>query len=153
MLNTYAPAQRPRGSPDDFLARLFERTDARHRASRRNLEAILRSQPEFWRELHGVSRRLGTDPAWLLNVMACESLFDPDARNPLPGQTASGLLQIIERTARRLGTTTEAIRRMSPTDQLRLVEKYLEPFKGRLNTLPNVYMAVFRGSVVEGGDW
>jgi hypothetical protein len=36
-------------------------------------------------------------------------------------------------------------------DQLRLVERYLEPFKGRLKSLPDVYMAVFRGSVVDGG--
>jgi hypothetical protein len=41
---------------------------------------------------------------------------------------------------------------MSPLDQLRLVEDYLEPFKGRLKALPDVYTAVFRGSVVEGGD-
>ncbi|MGH9754597.1 MAG: transglycosylase SLT domain-containing protein [Blastocatellia bacterium] len=151
-LNTAAPAQRRQTAPDDYLPRLFKRADARHRSARRNLAAILRAQPEFWREIQAVAGRLGTDPAWLLNVMAFESLFDPDARNPLPGQTASGLLQIIEGTARRLGTTTEAIRRMSPVDQLRLVERYLEPFKGRLNTLPDVYMAVFRGSIIEGGD-
>jgi hypothetical protein len=41
---------------------------------------------------------------------------------------------------------------MSPLDQLRLVEKYLQAFKGRLKTLPDLYMAVFRGSIVEGGD-
>jgi transglycosylase-like protein with SLT domain len=152
VLNASAPAQRRQTSPGDYLERLFDRTGAKHRNARRNLEAILRAQPEFLGELQAVAGRLKTDPAWLLNVMACESLFDPDARNPLPGQTASGLLQIIEGTARRLGTTTEAIRRMSPVNQLRLVEKYLEPFKGRLNTLPNVYMAVFRGSIVEGDD-
>ncbi len=147
-----APAQRRRDVTDDVLPRVFERAEARHRSARRRLAAILRSQPEFWRELHAVAERLQTQPAWLLNVMATESLFNPAARNPLPGQTASGLLQFIESTARRLGTTTEAIRRMSPLEQLRLVERYLEPFKGRLSALPNVYMAVFRGSIVDGGD-
>src|SRR5262245_4397458 len=151
-LNTSAPAQRRSPSAKDYLLRLFESSEARHRSSRRNLEAILRNQPEFWRELHAVAGRLKTEPAWLLNVMAFESLFDPGARNPLPGQTASGLLQIIEGTARRLGTTTESIRRMSPLDQLRFVERYLDPFRGRLNTLPDVYMAVLRGSIIEGGD-
>jgi hypothetical protein len=151
-LNMAALAQRPQTTQSDYLLRLFNRADARHQRSRRNLEAILRAQPGFWQELQAVAGRLGTEPAWLLNVMACESLFDPDARNPLPGQTASGLLQIIGRTARRLGTTTKAIRRMSPLDQLRLVEKYLEPFRGRLSTLPDVYMAVFRGSIVEGDN-
>ena len=147
-----APAQAQRESSGDFVLRLFERSDDKFRSARRNLEAILRSQPEFWRELHAVAARLGTDPAWLLNVLAYESLFDPAARNQLPGQTASGLLQIIEETARSLGTTTNAIRRMSPLEQLRLVERYLTPFRGRLDSLADVYLAVFRGVVIEGGD-
>jgi hypothetical protein len=40
---------------------------------------------------------------------------------------------------------------MSPLDQLRLVERYLYPFRGRLKTLPDVYMAVLRGSIIDGG--
>jgi len=151
-LGSSAPAQARRDSSADFLLRLFERADDKHRSARRNLEAILRAQPEFWRELQAVAARLRTDPAWLLNVLAYESLFDPAARNPLPGQTASGLLQIIEETARSLGTTTKAIRRMSPLEQLRLVERYLTPFRGRLDSLADVYLAVFRGVVIEGGE-
>ena len=151
LLSAPAQAQDPGTSPEDYLFRLFQRTDARHRVSRRNLESILRDQPEFWPRLQAVAARLRTEPAWLLNVMAYESLFEPDARNPLEGQTASGLLQIIEKTARRLGVNTDAIRRMSAVEQLGLVEKYLEPFVGRLNTLSDVYMAVFRGSIAQGG--
>jgi hypothetical protein len=152
LLNIFALAQRRHEARDDYFLRLLRRADARHLRARRNLEAIVRNQPNFLQELQGVAGRLGTDPAWLLNVMAVESLFIPGARNPLPGQTASGLLQIIESTARRLGTTTRAIRKMNPVEQLYLVERYLEPFKGRLNTLADVYMAVFRGSIIEGGD-
>ena len=136
----------------DQLSRLFARTEAKHQSSLRNLTEILRSQPRFWTELQAVAERLQTQPAWLLNVMASESLFNPAARNPLPGQTASGLLQFIEATARRMGTTTEVIRRMSPAEQLRLVERYLTPFRGRLNSLADVYLAVFRGAVIDGGD-
>jgi len=147
-----AAGAQDRQAAEDQLLRLFARNEAKYHSARRNLAEILRGQPNFWIELQAVASRLQTQPAWLLNVMASESLFNPAARNPLPGQTASGLLQFIEATARRMGTTTEAIRRMSPLDQLRLVERYLEPFKGRLNTLPDVYMAVFRGSIVEGGD-
>jgi hypothetical protein len=134
------------------LSRLFARTEAKHRNSRRNLTEILRSQPQFWIELRAVAERLQTQPAWLLNVMASESMFNPTARNGFPGQTASGLLQFIEATARRMGTTTEAIRRMSPAEQLRLVERYLTPFRGRLNSLADFYLAVFRGVVIDGGD-
>ena len=149
-----ANAQNVQNTPmaDDQLSRLFARTEAKHRSARRNLTEILRSQPRFWIELQAVAERLQTQPAWLLNVMASESLFNPAARNPLPGQTASGLLQFIESTARRMGTTTEAIRRMNPVEQLRLVERYLTPFRGHLNNLADVYLAVFRGVVIEGGD-
>jgi len=136
----------------DQLSRLFTRTEAKHRCSRRNLTEILRSQPRFWVELQAVAERLQTQPAWLLNVMASESLFNPAARNSLPGQTASGPLQFIEATARRLGTTTDAIRRTNPVEQLRLIERYLTPFRGRLNSLADVYLAVFRGIVIEGED-
>jgi hypothetical protein len=79
-------------------------------------------------------------------------LFNPAARNGLPGQTATGLLQFIEDTAQGMGTTTEAIRRMRPVEQLRLVERYLSPFRGSLNSLADVYSAVFRGFITKGGD-
>jgi len=131
---------------------MIARSEAKHARSRQNLVKILRDQPNFWIELQAIAKRLKTDPAWLLNVMASESLFNPAAHNGLPGQTASGLLQFIESTAQSMGTTTDAIRRMSPVEQLRLVERYLTPFRGRLNGLADVYMAVFRGFIVEGGD-
>jgi len=137
---------------NDRMLQMIALSEAKHIASRRNLTRILQDQPQFWAELQAVAGRLKTEPAWLLNVMASESLFNPTARNGLPGQTASGLLQFIEGTAQRLGTTTEAIRRMSPIEQLRLVERYLMPFSGRLNSLADLYLAVFRGLIVEGGD-
>ena len=137
---------------NDRALRMIARSEAKHARSRQNLIEILRDQPNFWIELREISKRLKTEPAWLLNVMASESLFNPAARNGLPGQTAIGLLQFIENTAQSMGTTTKAIRRMSPVEQLRLVEKYLSPFRGRLNSLSDVYSAVFRGFIVEGGD-
>ena len=138
--------------PNDRVMQMIARSEAKHARSRENLIKILRDHPKFGIELQAIAKRLETDPAWLLNVMASESLFNPTARNGLPGQTASGLLQFIESTAQRLGTTTEAIRRMDPVEQLRLVEKYLTPFRGRLNSLADVYLAVFRGFIIEGGD-
>jgi len=136
---------------NDRALQVIARSEAKHLRSRQNLSKILRDQPNFWIELQAIAKRLKTEPAWLLNVMASESLFNPTARNGLPGQTATGLLQFIEKTAQRMGTTTEAVRRMSPVEQLRLVEIYLTPFRGRLNSLADVYLAVFRGFIVEGG--
>lgn len=133
------------------FVRLLARTEARARGARYNFERLLASYPAFLPELRAAASRLGTNPDWLLNVIACESSFIPSARNPLPGQTATGLLQFIERTAQRMGTTTSSIRRMSPVEQLRLVERYLAPFRGRLNSLADVYAAVFRGFIPKGG--
>ena len=86
--------------PNDRAMQIIARHEAKHFRSRQNLTRILRDQPDFWTELQAIAKRLKTEPAWLLNVMASESLFDPTARNGLPGQTATGLLQFIEKTAR-----------------------------------------------------
>lgn len=133
------------------LTRLLARTEARHQGARLNFVRMLGDYPDFLSELQAVAARLETRPEWLLNVMACESSFIPSARNRQPGQTASGLMQIIESTARGLGTTTAEIRRMNPIGQLQLVEKYFAPFRGRLGTLADVYLAAFRGFAIEGG--
>ena len=116
-----------------------------------NFERLLSQHPEFLPELRDVAARIETRPEWLLNVIASESSFIPSVRNRLPRQTASGLLQIIEDTAAGLGTTTAAIRRMNAVEQLRLIEKFFTPFRGKLNSLGDVYLAVFRGVVVAGG--
>ena len=150
-LFTASPAHAQDVNAHHQLTRLLARTEARHRGARLNFERLYGQYPDFLPELQMVAARLGTRPEWLLNVMACESAFIPSARNGLPGQTASGLVQIIESTARGLGTTTAAIRRMNPTQQLQLVEKYFAPFRGRLGTLADVYLAAFRGFAMAGG--
>lgn len=133
------------------LIRSSARTEARARVARANFERLLNEHPEFLPELQRVAARLETRPEWLLNVMASESSFVPSVRNPLPRQTASELLQIIEGTATVLGTTTSAIRRMNAVEQVRLIEKYFMPFRGKLKSLGDVYLAVFRGIIIESG--
>jgi transglycosylase-like protein with SLT domain len=150
MIATTASAQEKLSN--NHVRQMIARSEVKHQRSRQNLIRILRDQPNFWIELQAIARQLKTEPAWLLNVMASESLFDHTARNRLSGQTATGLLQFIESTAKNLGTTTETIRQMSPVEQLRLVERYLTPFRGRLNSLADVYLAVFRGFIIKGGD-
>ena len=141
-------AQRP--APPQ-LARLTAKTETRARGARSNFERLLNQYPEFLPELQRVAARLGTRHEWLLNVIASESSFIASARNPLPGQTASGLIQIIEQTAAGMGTTTAAIRQMNPVEQLRLVERFFSPFRGQLNSQGDVYLAAFRGFIMAGG--
>src|ERR1700741_3066539 len=110
LMTTLVASAQDKG-PQRRTLRIITHSDAKHVRSRQNLIKILRDQPNFWTELQAIAKRLDTESAWLLNVMASESLFNPKARNGLPGQTAAGLLQFIESTARDMGTSTRAIRR------------------------------------------
>lgn len=89
------------------------------------------------------------DPSVLLAVMSIETAgtFNPATRNPGKGQTATGLIQMIERTARALGTTTADLAQMSNVTQLRWVERYFRrygPKKPLVSMRPvDTYLVVF----------
>ncbi len=83
---------------------------------------------------------LDIDPYALANVINHESGFNPAAKNP--NSSASGLIQFMEKTARRLGTTTAHIRSLGALDQMQYVRAYFEPF-GPLRSKHSVAMAVF----------
>ncbi len=69
----------------------------------------------------------------IVSVMQHESGLNPAAKNPAKGQSASGLLQIIESTAKELGTSTADILNMSAVQQLEVVEKYYKLYFSRLS--------------------
>jgi len=79
----------------------------------------------------------------LMTVMAFESggTFSASVKNAA-GSGAVGLIQFMPATARAMGTTTEALAALSPVSQLDYVERYLAPFKTRLKTLSDLYMAI-----------
>lgn len=87
-----------------------------------------------------IANDLGTDPNYLMAVMSFESKFDPAARNPYSG--ATGLIQFMPETAKKHGTSTDALAHMSAEQQLDYVVAYFAPYKGKLKTLEDVYMAV-----------
>ncbi|GGI87268.1 transglycosylase SLT domain-containing protein [Deinococcus wulumuqiensis] len=100
--------------------------------------------------LTGVAERLGIDPQALLAVAFKESALNPAAVNKASG--ASGLIQFLPSTARGLGTTAEAVRRMSPTEQAPYIERYLREAGVRPGaSLEQVYAAVFAGSASKTG--
>lgn len=86
---------------------------------------------------------LGCDVNHLMCVIAFESgrTFRPDVRNAA-GSGATGLIQFMPSTAKGLGTSTDELAAMTAEDQIRYVYKYLLPYKGRMQTLADVYMAV-----------
>lgn len=99
--------------------------------------------PQFRVKVAGVAARLGMQPDDLLRIMSFETggTFDPSVKNRA-GSGATGLIQFMPETAKSLGTTTEALSRMTPEEQLDYVEKYLAPYTGKLGTLQDAYMAV-----------
>lgn len=80
---------------------------------------------------------------WLMSCMAFESggTFRSDIKNAA-GSNATGLIQFMPTTAGILGTTTQELAAMSPERQLDYVERYFKPYKNRLTSLEDVYMAI-----------
>ena len=99
--------------------------------------------PEFRAKVRLISGRLGCAPDDLMACMAWESAcsFSPSKRN-MAGSGAVGLIQFMPDTAAKLGTSTAALAAMLPEQQLDWVEKYFQPYKGRLATLADLYMAI-----------
>lgn len=75
-----------------------------------------------------MARRLALNPDAIAAVMALESGVNAQAFNPDGG--ATGLIQFMPATAKRLGTTTEALRAMNATAQLKYVELFFRGAPG-----------------------
>lgn len=106
--------------------------------------------PAFLREVEAIAQRIGTQPEYLLAVMSFETggTFSPGVRNAA-GSGATGLIQFMPGTARGLGTSTEALARMSAEEQLQYVERYFAGSNpGDLATLEGLYTKVLYGSPV-----
>jgi len=110
--------------------------------------------PAFRAELVRVSDRLGVDPSALAAVISFETggTFSASIRNP--HSSAVGLIQFMEQTAERLGTSTDVLAAMSAIEQLAYVETYLRlAAGGRLLFSPtDLYMAVFAPSAIGRPD-
>lgn len=108
--------------------------------------------PTFTAKANEVATRLGMNPQDLLRIIGFETggTFDPAVKNRA-GSGATGLIQFTEQTAKALGTTTEALAQMTPEEQLDYVEKYLAPYKGKLGSLKDAYLAVFKPAAIGQG--
>lgn len=80
---------------------------------------------------------------WLMACMAWETgeRFSSSIRN-MAGSGATGLIQFMPATARGLGTTTDELAKMDEIQQLDYVYRYFLPYRGRLNSLADTYMAI-----------
>ena len=108
--------------------------------------------PQFRERLRDIAADIGTDPSWLMACMAFETgrTFSPAVRNP--SSSATGLIQFMAQTARDLGTTVDDLARMTAEDQLEYVHRYFKPFRGRLGSLGDCYMAILWPAAVGRPD-
>jgi hypothetical protein len=98
--------------------------------------------PEEREKVRNIAANIGASPSHLMACMAFETgrSFAPWCRNP--GSSATGLIQFMESTAQGLGTSTAALAGMTVLQQLDYVWDYFKPFRGRLGSLADVYMAI-----------
>lgn len=98
---------------------------------------------EFRKRVFEISQELGINPDYLMACMAFESAetFSPSIKNAA-GSGATGLIQFMPSTAKGLGTSTAALANMTALQQLEYVHAYFWPYRGRLKTLGDVYMAI-----------
>lgn len=97
-----------------------------------------------------VARNINADPVELLTLMSFESsgTFSPSIRGPyVPGRgRAVGLIQFMPDVAVELGTSAEALERMSRTEQMDFVEKYFKKRGFVGGGIQQLYSTVFAGN-------
>lgn len=85
-------------------------------------------EPDFQAELNNI---LGQNPNIkkkdIYQIIKGESNYNPAAKNP--DSSATGLFQFIESTAKNLGTTTDEISKMTPTQQIKLYGRYIGNYR------------------------
>ena len=118
-------------------------------------EKITDNKPQFIQRVIEIAAALGTNPNWLMAVMNTESGLNHKAQNttyPLYNGPATGLIQFTPDTALSLGTNINALKAMTNVKQLDYVYEYYEPYKGRLNSYFDAYMAVFFPAAINKPD-
>lgn len=117
----------------------------------RGVIGIEHTSLDFRKKIVEICDELGLRPLYLMAVMSFETggTFDPRTRNRLSG--ATGLIQFMEMIARKLKTTTAALAEMSAEQQLDFVREYFLPYKNRLRTLEDTYMAVLWPAAIGKG--
>lgn len=101
----------------------------------------------FKRKLIRMADRLGLNPSMLAAVMMFETAgtMRADIQNSI---RATGLIQFVPPTAVRLGTTVDALKKLTPEQQLDWVEKFFKNQAPRIKSLEDHYLAVFMPAYV-----
>lgn len=106
---------------------------------------------DFKTKVIAVAHALSVPRDFLMACMALETgrSFDPAQKGTVGG--TMGLIQFTPGNAKYLGTSTEALAKMSDVDQLDYVEKHFSKYRGRLHTMADVYLTIFYPNAVGRG--
>lgn len=112
--------------------------------------------PEFRQRVIDICKGFKWQDSQASDLMACMAFesgetFSPSIKNAA-GSGATGLIQFMPSTAVGLGTTTAKLAALSATDQLEYVRRYFKPYAQRIQTLPDMYMAILLPSYVGRPD-
>lgn len=108
---------------------------------------------EFKGRVLQIADELKIDPSYLMAAMAFETgeSFSPSIRNAA-GSGAVGLIQFMPNTAKALGTSSDELAGMTAVKQLDYVLKYFSSYKGKLQSLADVYMTILWPRAVGKSD-
>jgi hypothetical protein len=103
----------------------------------------VRNDVAFTSAVTAMAKKYNIPEDYLYAVMSFETggSFSPSQKN-MAGSGATGLIQFMPSTARGLGTTTDALAKMSRAEQMVYVDKYFSNKGITGGSLSDVYMAV-----------
>lgn len=106
------------------------------------INKVTSNQAAFDKKVKDIAYKLGVDADWLMFIMNYETggSFSPSITNDI---NAVGLIQFLPKTAAGLGTSTDALSKMSNVDQLDYVYDYLKAYRGDMVDYYTTYLAVF----------
>lgn len=86
---------------------------------------------------------MGVPVDWPATAISFETngTFSPSIQNQ--SSHATGLIQFLPSTAKRLGTSIEALRAMTFIQQLEYVKKYFEAHRGKIHSMADFYLVIF----------
>ncbi len=96
----------------------------------------------FVKKVIDVAEKIGANPDWVMLVMKKESGINPAAVNKF--SNATGLIQFMPTTATGLGTTVDALKKMTHLQQLDYVYRYYKKYpSNKYNSFYDLYLATF----------
>jgi len=120
------------------------------------------SRSAFASKVKTICDQLGINPDWLMVVMYHESRINAQAVNKQKDDhddpytraayRATGLIQFMPTTAMWLGTSTQALYKMTNLQQLDYVYKYFKPYTGKIKSYYDLYMVTFWPAAVGKPD-